>query len=115
MKRISTREVVAADKGEIREIRTSDKLPGFVWSYTFEDPAENNGYPVTNQRIHRTREDAQVALDHFIRTGIVNKPDGSTYHFESRVAPKASSLTRYQENNRVPRPNQNLGEPYEKD
>ncbi len=98
MKRISSREIIktAADKpgkgqGKIEEKRTSDKQPHFIWSYTFDNPAENSGYPVTSQRIHRTKEDAQVALDHFIRTGIVNRPDGSTYHYEAPQATEALS------------------------
>jgi hypothetical protein len=72
--------------GKIEEKTTSDGGSHYVWSYTFENPSENGGHPVTSQRIHRSIEGAQIALDHFIQTGIVNKADGSTYHYEAPQA-----------------------------
>lgn len=56
-----------------------DKRPIYSWIFTWNDPDRI----ATQGEPSDSREGAQVALDHFIRTGLINKRDGSTYRLES--------------------------------
>ncbi len=79
--------------GKIEEKTDSQGQPHYIWTYTFEDPKKQ---PARSERRHRTKSDAQVAMDHFIRTGIINKTDGSTYHYEDPSAVAAAGRSDFE-------------------
>lgn len=74
-----TGEVVDKLRSFDAENPVPGKGPRYTWVFTWNDKSRG----ATRGEWSESREGAQVALDHFIRTGIINKRDGSTYHLEA--------------------------------
>jgi hypothetical protein len=64
--------------GEIKETSGRGFVTYYYWMYTFNDPKYS---PQWSHKVFPTKEEAQITLDHFKRTGMINKIDGSTFHW----------------------------------